>query len=142
MPESPGDPAAHEGLSSALAPVVAEVMREATKRSGKALALALRLEAVVGRSYSDRTVSAWNRGAVMPPADVLLAAAQVTGISLDDRIGVGAKPTSLEREIETMRDEVKAQSRALALLYQRLQDAGISIEGEIGLLDSAEGASG
>lgn len=129
--------------SSFLAPLVAEIMREATRRAGKALALSLQLEALVGRSYSDRTVSAWNRGAIMPPADVLLAAAQASGISVDEKLGVGRQPSEVEQEVAELRKDIDEQAKSLAFLYQRLEDEGISLDATRGeRRDDARGATG
>lgn len=143
MSGSEGQTTGERSQTSALAPVVAEVMQEATKRSGKALALALRIEALVGRSYSDRTVSAWNRGSIMPRADVLLAAAQATGISLNEKIGVEVRSPHSDPELDQLRREVKEQANSLAFLYERLEAAGISLDaqGRSGPAD-ARGATG
>jgi hypothetical protein len=76
-------------------------MAEAIERAGKAEALALALEkrGVVGPKgrYGRRAVSSWASGKSRPPADVLIAAAQISdpplsidqvvfGLSLGERL--------------------------------------------------------
>ena len=48
--------------------LVAAVVAEAVERAGKALALARRIEPLIGRSYANRTVSAWAREPTEPAA--------------------------------------------------------------------------
>lgn len=71
--------------------VVQEVLDEARRSAGSGPALAERLEAAgVGPDgrYSESGISNWIKGRTMPPADVLLAAAVIGGISLDLKLAV------------------------------------------------------
>lgn len=64
---------------------------------GRALAEAMRPH-LGGYLYSEKTISDWIKGRVRDiPADALLAAAKVAGISLDELTGVGREPTAAER---------------------------------------------
>ncbi|MDQ6771639.1 MAG: hypothetical protein M3024_01410 [Candidatus Dormibacteraeota bacterium] len=89
-----------------IAQVVAQAISEAIDRSGKALALARKIQPLVGRLYANRTISAWGRGDVMPPADAAFAAAQATGVSLDGKLGIGREPSRGEQEFETLRTDL------------------------------------
>lgn len=109
--------------------LVAEVVSEAIDRAGKALALATKIQPLIGRSYADRTVSAWGRGDVMPPADVVFAAAQATGVSLDERLGIGREPNETEREllelrqaVENVPEQLLAQTDVLKRQAAEIQD--------------------
>ncbi|TMC03518.1 MAG: hypothetical protein E6J41_27210 [Chloroflexi bacterium] len=99
--------------------LVAAVVAEAVERAGKALALARRIEPLIGRSYANRTVSAWARGDVMPPADAVFAAALVMGISLDDRLGVGREPSDLERHVSHLQGKVDVLEQQVQELLGR-----------------------
>jgi hypothetical protein len=104
------------GRRNEMSRIVARVMAEAIDNAGKALALGSKIQPLLGRSYADRTVSAWGRGDVMPPADVLLAAAKATGIPLDERLGIGREPTNAERELAAIRGELEDQRNRIAEL--------------------------
>lgn len=81
-----------------LAVLVREVMKAAREKTGKSAALVAALKPRIGgRLYDEKTVSAWIRGTGMPPADVFLAAIQVAGISIDERLGIGRKESETER---------------------------------------------
>lgn len=87
-PEQP-DPAA----------AVRTILEEARRVAGGGPRFAARLEEVgvgppeTGR-YSESAISNWIRGRTMPPADVLLAAALMAGISVDDRLLVSSRSTA------------------------------------------------
>jgi transcriptional regulator with XRE-family HTH domain len=81
-------------------------MQEAKSRAGKAGALALRMEPHVGRRYDEDSVSAWVRGQAVPPADALLAAAKVTGVSLDGFLG--DEQTHRDAEVRELHQELSA----------------------------------
>lgn len=66
------------------------MVREAIRRQGTAARLAEALEGAgirpkAGR-YSHQNISKWAKGTSMPPAVALLAAAQLTGLSIDEQI--------------------------------------------------------
>jgi transcriptional regulator with XRE-family HTH domain len=67
-----------------MAELAVQAMQEAKARAGKASVLVARMEPLVGRRYDEDSVSAWIRGRTVPPADALLAAARVTGLSVDE----------------------------------------------------------
>ena len=67
-----------------MAELAVQAIQEAKQRVGKASVLVVRMEPLVGRRYDEDSVSAWTRGRTVPPADALLAAAKVTGISIDE----------------------------------------------------------
>lgn len=85
--------------------IVREVLEEARKASGGGAAFADTLHrAGVGPesgAYSESAVSNWVKGRTRPPGDVVLAAAALTGISLDRRLGT-----------ETSHDVVRAPDSA------------------------------
>lgn len=107
--------------------LVADVVSEAIDRAGKAMALARKIEPLIGRTYADRTVSAWGRGDVMPPADAVLAAAQVMGVSLDEKLGIGRIPTALEQQVADLQSQVNQQRRASAALERRLAELAATL---------------
>ena len=118
-----GEMAEFEGQHrGSISPLVAEVISEAIDRAGKALALARRIQPLLGRTYADRTVSAWGRGDVMPPADAVFAAAQATGVSLDERLGIGREPTALERQFAELQEQFDDQRRVSAAMERRLEE--------------------
>ncbi len=105
-----------------MAAVVARVIAEAIDGTGKALALAGKIEPLVGRPYASRTVSAWSRGDVMPPADAVFAAALVTGISLDEKLGIGREPTEIDRRVAGLEGELAKVKKEVANLQVQLMD--------------------
>src|SRR5215469_2046047 len=103
----PGRPPA--SARSEMAAVAARVMEEAKNRAGKAAALAARMEPHVGRRYDEDSVSAWVRGQAVPPADAFLAAAKVTGVSLDGFLG--DEQTYRDAEVRELREELSLLRR-------------------------------
>jgi hypothetical protein len=67
-----------------MALIATEILRVAKDRATKAAALIDRMEPFVNRRYDEDSVSAWINGRTVPPADVLLAAAKATDLSLDE----------------------------------------------------------
>lgn len=109
--------------SPPLSAVVREVVKEALERSGKAQALATKVQALVGRPYNFRTVSSWSRGDAMPPGDALLAAAQVAGISLDEKLRVGRESSDVEAQIVQLREDITQLRQQVAALEVKVMDA-------------------
>ncbi len=105
-----------------MAPVVAAIIDQAIEEAGKALALAAKIEPLLGRSYAGRTVSAWSRGDVMPPADAVFAAAKVSGISLDEKLGVRREPNEIERRVASLEGELAALKSQIAELDVQRMD--------------------
>ena len=109
--------------------VVQQVVDEARRKAGSGPALALELQKVgaapeSGR-YSESAISNWSKGRAMPPSDVLLAAAFVSGISIDAKLARNATEeagVSLtdSRAIQDLRDQIadlqQKQGRLQALL--------------------------
>ena len=81
-----------DSVSTTWDTVVREVLDHARRAAGggAALALALRSADVGPESgtYSESAVSNWIKGRARPPADVVLAAASLYGLSLDARLGL------------------------------------------------------
>jgi hypothetical protein len=110
-----------QAVAGQMATVVASVIGQAIDQAGKALALAAKIEPLLGRTYAGRTVSAWSRGDVMPPADAVFAAAKVTGISLDEKLGVGREPTEIERRLASLEGELaELKQQVTELEVQRM----------------------
>ncbi len=87
---------------------------------GAPLALALRSANVGPESgtYSESAVSNWIKGRARPPADVVLAAASLYGLSLDSRLGVETPGTTSDPEgIDELRGAVH---RLETLVHERL----------------------
>jgi hypothetical protein len=105
-----------------MAELAVQAMQEAKERAGKAAVLVARMEPLVNRRYDEDSVSAWIRGRTVPPADALLAAAKVTGISIDEFLGrEGDRPESLSARIghqaeaiEDLRREVEDLTQVVA----------------------------
>ncbi len=76
---------------------------DARPEGGAPLALALRSANVGPESgtYSESAVSNWIKGRARPPADVVLAAASLYGISLDTRLGVEPAAARSDPEAST-----------------------------------------
>jgi transcriptional regulator with XRE-family HTH domain len=115
------------GGGSSWAEIVGRILEEARRRAGKGPALALRLEqlGVVGERgerYSESSISNWIRGRAKPPAEVVLAAAQAVGISLDDRLGIGRQASGLEQQLHEVQAELAQQRSNAAALERRLED--------------------
>ncbi len=93
----------YAGKRKEMAALAARLMDEARRRMAKDPELALLMQPYVGRLYSDQTVSAWALGRSMPPAEALLAACKVSGVSIDAVLfGQGSyeeRLAKLEREL-------------------------------------------
>ena len=105
--------------------VVRQVVDEARRNAGSGPALARELQKVgaapeSGR-YSESAISNWSKGRAMPPSDVLLAAAFITGISIDAKL---AQSTTEETEnglADSAIQELRNQIADLQQKYGRLQ---------------------
>jgi transcriptional regulator with XRE-family HTH domain len=100
--------------------LVRDVLDEARRTVGSGPAFAERLQSQgVGPAtglYSQSAVSNWINGRTMPPADVLIAAARIAGISLDARIhaasppgGAGPREEGETEELQRQIDVLQAQ---------------------------------
>lgn len=122
-----------------LARTVALLMEEARRKAGSGVVLAERIEHLVGRRYDVDSVSAWATGRTMPPADALLAAAKVTGLSLSAAlIDTGSRASidwsQLEKEREELRQRLDVEGRIDELRHDvdQLQDQLRQLQAEYG----------
>ncbi len=105
--------------------VVKQIINEAKTVVGSGPVLAEQLERRgvgpdTGR-YSPSAVSNWINGRTMPPADVLLAAAQIAGVSLDERLGVatGVVESDWSSAVDELQEQVDALRAQVIELYGR-----------------------
>lgn len=105
--------------------VVREVLDQARRDAGGGAALATALRAAnVGPdsgAYSESAVSNWIKGRTRPPADVVLAAASLYGISLDRPLGLVTDEASDDNEVRQLRS---ALTRLEALVHDQLAPRG------------------
>jgi transcriptional regulator with XRE-family HTH domain len=109
-------------------PVVQTVLEDARRSAGSGAALGAGLEdegvGTEGGRYSESAISNWIKGRTMPPADVLLAAAKLAGISLDERItgkpAEAGNTAELEAQIHELRRELDHLRADLIDLYGRM----------------------
>lgn len=92
-------------------PLEAQIMRAAKEHFGKAAALLYALEREGIRGYSHSIVSSWALGKSQPPAKVLLAAARLAGISVDEFL-------YRETEVKTNRERLADLERRVAQLEE------------------------
>jgi transcriptional regulator with XRE-family HTH domain len=99
--------------------LVSEVLDEARRHAGNGPLLAEELQQLgVGPEgrYSESAISNWIKGRAMPPADVLLAAATLGGISIDAKLS-GTPATDVAGS-----EDVRRLSRELAQLQGVVMD--------------------
>jgi hypothetical protein len=89
--------------------VVRDLVADAIKKQHSAASLARKLEAELGRHYSESTISSWGRGRIEPPAATFLAVAKVSGLSIDDYLH--AKPPTWVKEIRAELRDIRRQLR-------------------------------
>lgn len=97
-----------------MAELAVQAMQEAKARAGKASVLVARMEPLVGRRYDEDSVSAWIRGRTVPPADALLAAAKVTGLSVDDFLRQDGE------HLQSLSDRLNDQSAMIGELREQV----------------------
>jgi transcriptional regulator with XRE-family HTH domain len=98
--------------------IVRQLMEQIRTRVGKDAELVVKIAPLIGHTYSAASVSGWRRGHDRMPAEVLLAACQVTGVSIDELLfGQSVLETTkrVEKEWADFREEVRQ-----ALERQRL----------------------
>jgi transcriptional regulator with XRE-family HTH domain len=108
--------------------VVRDVLDQARRAAGGGAPLAAALRAAdVGPeagTYSESAVSNWIKGRARPPADVVLAAASLYGLSLDTRLGLAPQRDADE---VTGVDELRtAFQRLESLVHERLGPSGVT----------------
>jgi len=92
--------------------LVARVIGEAKAKAGKADALLALIHPLLNETYSTRSVSSWIKGPNMPNADVLLAAAKVSGISIDELLfgeSLRARQDRMDKELADLREALEAR---------------------------------
>lgn len=102
--------------------IVRELLDQARRAAGGGgpLALALRSANVAPESgtYSESAVSNWIKGRARPPADVVLAAASLYGLSLDARLGLAHDTAATQpNDVAELRAAVH---RLESLVHERL----------------------
>lgn len=119
--------------------VVREVMAAAKRRFGKADAFLLAITPYIRKKdYKRNAVYSWLNGNSMPPAEVVLAAAKVSNLALDEYLSGESIAIRLDQVVEEQRQtaetlrEVQEQVRGLreALEGRRLRLQGGSAPGE------------
>lgn len=97
-----------------------EVLIEAERAYRRADALAAAMEPHLQKLYKNGAIYSYTNKRVVPPGDVLLAAAVAAGISLDDRLGIGREPNETERQMAELRAQVEGLHGQVAALQERL----------------------
>jgi hypothetical protein len=119
--------------SAVVRAVVVEADRRAAEerreRVNRGVALAQLLAKTADLHYKAKSIQSWMRGDTTPPANVLLAVAHSTGISLDDRLGVGREPTAVEQRLAEVQEELAQQRSATVAMEQRLEEFAARLEG-------------
>lgn len=110
-----------------VAQLVRDVLDDARRAVGSGPAFAERLKDLgVGPAtglYSQSAVSNWINGRTMPPADVLIAAARIAGISLDKRIHPASARDEPERDgiaIVHLQHQIDVLQAQMLEIYGRL----------------------
>jgi transcriptional regulator with XRE-family HTH domain len=97
--------------------LVTRVMGEAKRHSGKTAAFLLEIRPLISKQdYVENAVSAWLTGRTMPPAEVLLAAAKVSGVSLDELLfgeSLLSRQDRLEKELGDLRQAIEGRASSL-----------------------------
>lgn len=99
---------------------VSGLVAEAVRRHGKAANLGRQLRQYVDRDYNESTISKWARGEIQPPADIFLAVAKVSDLSVDEfmqrpALGeVGHRLDALNTELQNLRRTMDVRGRLLA----------------------------
>jgi hypothetical protein len=112
-----------------------EVLIEAERAFRRADALAAAMEPHLQKLYKNGAIYSYTNKRVVPPGDVLLAAAVAAGISLDDRLGIGREPNETERQMAELRSQVEGLHGCCEQVWMRpaRQDSAAVIEaGAIG----------
>jgi len=107
--------------------LVGELVEAARRSAGNGEALAQQLEALGvrgerGSRYSMSAISNWVKGRTMPPADVLLAVAVVSGQSLDAMLheAMGSGGSSSVAEMDGLRAELAKLQAEMIHLYGQM----------------------
>jgi hypothetical protein len=82
------------------------VLNQAVKAADTADALTALMEPHLRKRYGGSAIYQYTNERAVPPGDVLLAAAAATGISLDEKLGIGSDRTELRRQMDDLRLEM------------------------------------
>lgn len=94
---------------------VSGLVAEAVRRHGKAANLGRQLKQLVGRDYDESSISKWARGEVQPPANIFLAVAKVSDLSVDEFMqrpalgDVGRRLDALERAMGAIAEQSSSE---------------------------------
>jgi hypothetical protein len=103
-----------------MAQIARQIAKDAIDEAGTADALTAGMESHLQRRLGGSALYAYTNDRAVPPGDVLLAMALATGISLDDRLGIGREPSEVERQLDDFRSEMDRMRDTIAGLQARL----------------------
>jgi hypothetical protein len=116
-----------------------EVLIDAERAFKRADALAAAMEPHLNKLYKNGAIYSYTNQRVVPPGDVLLAAAVAAGISLDEKLGIGREPSEAERQMAELRVQVERLHGQVAALQERLNGGGDGV-GDAGTATSRRNA--
>jgi transcriptional regulator with XRE-family HTH domain len=110
--------------------IVQRVIRDATERAGKPLALANELPKLGFEPRGRRTVSGWRTGDSFPTAEVLIGIALRYNLSIDRYLSGTELPTDASKTIHELQQEVGLLKSAItemcaALAIENPLDRGV-----------------
>jgi hypothetical protein len=100
------------------------VLEQAVKAADTADALTALMEPHLHKRYGGSAIYQYTNDRAVPPGDVLLAAAAATGISLDEKLGIGSDRTELRRQMDDLRLEVARMREEMGELRAASPGAG------------------
>ena len=98
--------------------IVRQLMESVRTKVAKDAELVARIAPLVGHAYSAGSVSGWRGGHDRIPADVLLAACQVTGVSIDAML---FPDESLKAAVDQQRQELAGLRAAVERLEAQVR---------------------
>src|SRR6266700_2970968 len=99
-----------------MAVLARQVLVEAERTFRRADALAAEMEPHLRKRYGDSAIYAYPNERAVPPGDVLLAAALVAGISLDEKLGINPQESEVERQVRELRSQMAQLREEMASL--------------------------
>lgn len=120
----------------------AGIADESGGRPNRGAALAQRLADQTGVGYKAASVRAWIRGDAMPPAHVLVAAADLAGISVDSKLGTVREASEAQDQLKSIREELAQQGSLLAKVISDMEKAQIWSAGNEDEEPEVEGRGG
>jgi hypothetical protein len=100
------------------------VLNQAVKAADTADALTALMEPHLKKRYGGSAIYQYTNERAVPPGDVLLAAAAATGISLDEKLGIGSDRTELRRQMDDLRLDVARMREEMGELRAASAAAG------------------